>query len=80
MTKDPKTCCNPRDVVDAIQQMIDISILLNSTNPYVGERVQKMEELELLRRKITDYLLVNSTQKGVYKDPEYEPPAIRPNP
>jgi len=74
--RQPKTCCNPRDVVEAIDEMIALRLAIRDE---LEPEAQLEERIEVLKRMITDYLLVNNIQKGVYRDPEYEPPVIRPN-
>jgi len=57
---------NARDIVEAIDQLICRRMVMSK---YWTTKSQD-EEVELLKRKITDYLLVTDPRAGVFRKPE----------
>jgi len=64
--KTPISTDNAIDIVDAIDELIQMR--LNAVTPGATTQLIRRwnERAELLRRKITDYLIVTDPRKGIY--------------
>jgi hypothetical protein len=69
---------NARDIADAIDDLIRIRIsaALRVHDKAYDQRslMQADADSEIIKRRITDYLLATDPRSGVYKSPHYQPP------
>ena len=65
---EPPKACNPRQFVDMLDELIVRRILFHEG---AGIDRDAAEEIELLKRHLTDYLLVNDKRGGLYVQGEH---------
>ncbi len=60
---------NARDIADAIDELVTLRIYFELTLQRGDEPTQEQRDnIEMLKRRITDYLIVTDPRPGVYVD------------
>lgn len=62
--KNPKKCCGPREFVELLEQLMCNICHQHEASDHVSMKALDEEAL-LIKRDLTDYLLVNNIQAGV---------------